>query len=53
MTLNDTEYFCIRKSQGDITGLIDTAGTQVVSYTYDSWDKLISVDGNLMVQPIF
>jgi RHS repeat-associated protein len=47
MTLNDTEYFYIRNGQGDITGLIDTAGTQVVSYIYDSWGKLISIDGSL------
>lgn len=47
MTLNGTEYFYIRNSQGDITGLIDTEGTQVVSYTYDSWGKLVSIDGSL------
>ena len=47
MTLNGTEYFYIRNGQGDITGFIDTAGTQVVSYTYDGWGKLISIDGTL------
>ncbi|WP_017413695.1 RHS repeat-associated core domain-containing protein [Clostridium tunisiense] len=38
-----TEYFYVRNYQGDIIGLIDKAGTQVVSYTYDSWGKLISI----------
>ena len=47
MTLNGTEYFYVRNGQGDITGLIDAAGTQVVSYTYDSWGKLVSIDGSL------
>ena len=47
MTLNGTEYFYIRNGQGDITGLIDTVGTQVVSYTYDSWGKLVSIEGSL------
>ena len=47
MPLNNAEYFYIRNGQGDITGLIDMAGTQVVSYVYDSWGKLISVDGSL------
>ena len=47
MTLDGTEYFYVRNSQGDITGLIDTAGTQVVSYVYDSWGRLVSVDGSL------
>ena len=47
MTLNNTEYFYVRNGQGDITGLIDMAGTQVVSYVYDTWGKLVSVEGSL------
>jgi YD repeat-containing protein len=47
MTLNGIEYLYIWNGQGDITGLINTAGTQVVSYTYDSWGKLVSIDGTL------
>jgi len=41
-TLNGTEYFYIRNSQTDIIGILDSNGTQVVSYTYDTWGKLIS-----------
>ena len=37
LNLNGTEYYCIRNAQGDITGLFNSAGTQVVAYTYDSW----------------
>jgi len=33
------EYYYIRNAQGDIIGLIDKNGTQVVAYTYDSWGK--------------
>jgi RHS repeat-associated protein len=47
MSLNGVEYYYIRNAQGDITGLFDGSGTQVVSYTYDSWGKLISIDGTL------
>ncbi|MEA4827263.1 MAG: RHS repeat-associated core domain-containing protein, partial [Clostridium sp.] len=47
MNLNGTEYYYIRNAQGDIIGLYDKNGTQVVSYTYDSWGKLISIDGSL------
>ncbi|HBW38388.1 RHS repeat-associated core domain-containing protein [Desulfosporosinus sp. BICA1-9] len=47
MNLNGTEYYYIRNAQGDIIGLFDSAGTQVVGYTYDSWGKLISTDGSL------
>ncbi|EYE87298.1 hypothetical protein Q428_14025, partial [Fervidicella metallireducens AeB] len=38
-----TEYFYIRNAQGDIIGLANTNGNKVVSYTYDSWGKLISI----------
>ncbi|AJA46865.1 tRNA nuclease WapA [Clostridium pasteurianum DSM 525 = ATCC 6013] len=47
MNLNGTEYYYIRNAQGDIIGLFDKAGTQVVAYTYDTWGKLISTTGTL------
>ncbi|WP_160680470.1 hypothetical protein [Clostridium sp. C8-1-8] len=40
MKLNGTEYFYIRNGQGDIIGLIDGSGTQVVIYSYDTLGKL-------------
>ncbi len=43
MSLNGTEYYYIRNAQGDIVGLFDESGSQVVSYTYDTWGKLISI----------
>lgn len=52
MNLNGTEYFYIRNAQGDIIGLIDKTGTQVVSYTYDSWGKpfpeVKDINGNVL-----
>jgi RHS repeat-associated protein len=47
MNLNGVEYYYIRNAQGDIIGLFDKSGAQVVSYTYDTWGKLISIDGSL------
>ena len=47
MNLNGNNYYYIRNAQGDIIGLIDGTGTQVVSYTYDTWGKLISISGSL------
>jgi RHS repeat-associated protein len=47
MNLNGVEYYYIRNAQGDITGLFDGTGNPVVSYVYDSWGKLISIDGSL------
>ena len=41
------EYYYIRNLQGDIIGLIDKNGTEVVSYTYDTWGKIVSIEGSL------
>ncbi len=40
---NNTQYYYIKNLQGDIIGILDNNLTQVVSYTYDSWGKLISI----------
>ena len=47
MDLNGVEYYYIRNAQRDVIGLFDKTGTQVVSYTYDTWGKLISTTGSL------
>ncbi|VTQ88082.1 DNRLRE domain-containing protein [Hathewaya histolytica] len=47
MTLNSEEYFYIRNAQNDIIALTDKSGKEVVTYNYDTWGKLISVEGTL------
>ena len=47
MDLNGVEYYYIRNAQGDIIGLFDKIGAEVVSYTYDTWGKSISTTGSL------
>jgi hypothetical protein len=32
-----TNYYYKLNLQGDVIGLINTSGTEVVSYTYDAW----------------
>ena len=44
MNLNGAEYYYVRNGQNDIIGLFDDTGTQVVSYTYDAWGKVVSVN---------
>ena len=41
------DYYYIRNAQGDVIGLIDKNGSQVVSYNYDTWGKLILATGTL------
>ena len=33
--------------QGDITGILDSSGTTVATYTYNAWGKLLSSSGDL------
>ena len=40
-------YFYIRNGQGDITGLVDEAGNQVVEYKYYTWGAMRSTTGTL------
>ena len=37
--LNGTEYVYVMNGQGDVTGILDTTGKQIVSYTYDAWGR--------------
>ena len=39
-------YYYIRNLQSDITGILNSAGEQIVSYAYDAWGKLLSVAGS-------
>jgi RHS repeat-associated protein len=47
MNLNGVEYYYVKNGQGDIIGLLDRNGNQVVSYTYDFWSALKAIDGIL------
>ena len=44
---NGTKYGYIHNLQGDVIGLIDSNGTEVVKYVYDAWGKILSTTGSL------
>ena len=44
---NGTKYAYILNLQGDVVGIQNSAGTEVVRYTYDSWGKPISTTGTM------
>ena len=47
VTYNGNGYFYLKNAQGDVTGLVNASGTQVVSYTYDPWGAPMSVSGSM------
>ena len=49
VTHNGVKYFYLKNAQGDVTGLVNASGTQVVSYTYDPWGAPMSTDGTMAV----
>jgi RHS repeat-associated protein len=46
VNFNGTEYYYIFDAQGNVIGLINSAGTQVVKYTYDAYGNTISTTGS-------
>lgn len=44
---NGTKYAYILNLQGDVLGLVDSNGDEVVRYTYDAWGKVLSTTGSL------
>jgi RHS repeat-associated protein len=47
MSYNGEDYFYVYNLQGDVVGLLDSTGTEVVSYTYDTWGKEDTITGSL------
>ena len=44
---NGTKYAYIHNLQGDILGIRDVAGNEVLRYAYDAWGKLLETTGSL------
>ena len=44
---NGTNYYYITNLQGDVTGIANSSGAVVVSYTYDAWGKPLSITGSM------
>ena len=42
---NGACYYYIQNLQGDIIGILDSTGAQIVSYTYGAWGEPVSITG--------
>ena len=50
---NGTPYYYIKNVQGDVYKVVNAGGTEVASYTYDPWGKVISSSGSMAnINPI-
>ena len=38
---NNTMYYYVKNLQGDVVKIINQSGSEVVSYTYDAWGKIL------------
>jgi RHS repeat-associated protein len=48
LTYNGAQYYYVKNALGDIIGILDAAGTQVVTYTYDAWGASNGMSGSMM-----
>jgi len=44
---NGADYYYITNAQGDVVGILNGSGTEVVTYAYDAWGNLISTGGSM------
>ncbi|HEY9573994.1 MAG TPA: RICIN domain-containing protein, partial [Lachnospiraceae bacterium] len=42
MKVNGAVYYYLHNLQNDVIGLLDSAGNQVVTYTYDTWGRVLT-----------
>ena len=47
VTYDGVEYFYLKNAQGDVTGLVNNSGAQVVAYTYDAWGNPLTTTGTM------
>ena len=44
ITIGSTTYYYVTNLQGDVIGILDSYGLQVVSYAYDAWGNVTILD---------
>ena len=52
LTYDGATYYYLRNAQGDIVGITNAQGVQVVAYTYDAWGKPLSTTGTMAGTPV-
>ena len=39
-------YYYVTNVQGDVVAILNSSGTEVVTYSYDAWGNILSIDGS-------
>ena len=47
VTYGNSTYYYVTNVQGDVTGILNSSGALVVSYTYDAWGNQLSCTGSM------
>ena len=47
VTYSGTTYYYATNLQGDVTAILNTSGTAVVTYTYDAWGNILTTTGTM------
>lgn len=43
---NATTYYYVTNLQGDVVGIVNQSGNQIVGYTYDAWGNILTTTGS-------
>jgi len=43
---NGTSYYYVTNLQGDVVGIVNQSGNQLVAYTYDAWGNVLTTTGS-------
>lgn len=47
VTCNGGTYYYVTNLQGDVTDILDSSGTSVVTYTYNAWGNILTATGTM------
>ena len=47
LNYDGTVYYYVTNAQGDVVGILNSSGQEVVSYTYDAWGNTVKRSGSL------
>jgi RHS repeat-associated protein len=44
---NGVDYYYVTNASGDVIGILNSSGAEVVFYTYDAWGNILSISGSM------